>query len=210
VGIVADFHQASLHAAIKPMAIYPTNWGYSDLHIALKPETAGGDEWKAGLDGIGKAWKEVFPADDYEYHFFDESIAKMYDKEQKTSKLLTWATGLSILISCLGLLGLAMFTTSLRTKEIGIRKVLGATVSQIVTLLSTELVMLVLLSFVIVTPVAWWAMHKWVQNFADHTSISWWVFAVSGAGMLITAFLTLSLQTIRAAIANPVKSLRSE
>jgi ABC-type antimicrobial peptide transport system permease subunit len=134
----------------------------------------------------------------------------MYDKEQNTSKLLTWATGLSILISCLGLLGLAMFTTSLRTKEIGIRKVLGATVSQIVTLLSTELVMLVLLSFVIVTPVAWWAMNKWVQNFADHTSISWWVFAVSGAGMLITAFLTLSFQTIRAAIANPVKSLRSE
>ena len=210
VGIVADFHQASLHAAIKPMAIYPTNWGYSDLHIALKPETAGGDEWKAGLEGIGKAWKEVFPADDYEYHFFDQSIAKMYDKEQNTSKLLTWATGLSILISCLGLLGLAMFTTSLRTKEIGIRKVLGATVSQIVTLLSTELVMLVLLSFVIVTPVAWWAMNKWVQNFADHTSISWWVFAASGAGMLITAFLTLSFQTIRAAIANPVKSLRSE
>jgi putative ABC transport system permease protein len=126
------------------------------------------------------------------------------------NKLLTWATGLSILISCLGLLGLAMYTTNLRTKEIGVRKVLGATVTQIVTLLSRELVMLVLLAFLIVTPAAWWAMNKWMQNFADKTTISWWIFALSGVGMLLTAFFTLSFQTIKAAIANPVKSLRSE
>lgn len=103
-----------------------------------------------------------------------------------------------------------MFTTGARTKEIGVRKVLGATVSQIVTLLSTELVLLVLLAFVIVTPLAWYAMGKWIQNFADHTAISWWVFALSGGGMLLTALLTLSFQTIKAAVANPVKSLRSE
>ena len=210
VGIVADFNQASLHEPIKPMAIFPHNWGYGTLHIALKQQTAGGNDWKAAIAGIEKAWKEIYPDDNFEFHFFDESIAKMYTKEQHISQLLTWATGLSIFISCLGLLGLAMFTTNMRTKEIGVRKILGATVTQIVTLLSSELVLLVLLSFIIVTPVAWWAMNKWMQNFADHTPISWWVFALSGTGMLLTAFLTLSFQTVKAAIANPVKSLRSE
>ncbi|HTI61814.1 FtsX-like permease family protein [Mucilaginibacter sp.] len=210
VGIFADFHQASLHAPIKPMAIFPQNYNSDGLHIALKPETAGGNEWKAATSAMETQWKQLFPDDDFQYSFFDESIAKMYTKEQQISKLLTWAMGLSIFISCLGLLGLAMFTTGARTKEIGVRKVLGATVSQIVTLLSTELVLLVLLAFVIVTPLAWYAMGKWIQNFADHTAVSWWVFALSGGGMLLTALLTLSFQTIKAAVANPVKSLRSE
>ncbi|HEX3387360.1 MAG TPA: FtsX-like permease family protein, partial [Mucilaginibacter sp.] len=211
VGVVGDFHQASLHAPIKPMGIWPDDpkW-LSTIHIALKPQTANGNEWKTAIASIQKDWKELYPDNDFEYHFFDDSIAKMYEKEQHTSQLLTWATGLSIFISCLGLLGLAMFTTNLRTKEIGVRKVLGASVRQIVTLLSTELVILVLLAFVIVTPLAFWAMNKWMQNFADHTSLSWWVFVLSGAGMLLTALITLSSQTIRAAIANPVKSLRSE
>lgn len=211
VGVTGDFHQASLHQAIKPMAIWPEKPQWEGtVHIALKPETAGGDEWKTAIASMQKYWKELYPDYDFDYHFFDESIAKMYDKEQHTAKLLTWATGLSIFISCLGLLGLAMFTTGARTKEIGVRKVLGATVAQIVTLLSRELVVLVLLAFVIVTPLAFWAMSKWMQNFADHTSLSWWIFVVSGAGMLLTALLTLSFQTIKAAVANPVKSLRSE
>jgi len=210
VGVFGDFHQASLHTVIKPLAIFPQMYNMDGLHIALKPETAGGNEWKIATTAMEKAWKQLFPDDDFEYHFFDESIAKMYTKEQQVSKLLTWAMGLSIFISCLGLLGLAMFTTGARTKEIGVRKVLGATVTQIVTLLSRELVMLVLLAFVIVTPLAFWGMNKWMQNFADHTSLSWWVFVLSGAGMLLTALITLSSQTIRAAIANPVKSLRSE
>jgi putative ABC transport system permease protein len=211
VGVTGDFYQASLHAAIKPMAIWPQNPKWEGtVHLALYPQTAGGNEWQSTIASLGKSWKEIFPDDDFEYHFFDESIAKMYTKEQHISQLLTWATGLSILISCLGLLGLAMFTTNMRTKEIGVRKVLGATVRQIVTLLSTELVLLVIVAFVIVTPLAWLAMNKWMQNFADKTSISWWIFVLSGAGMLVTAFLTLSFQTIKAAIANPVKSLRSE
>ncbi|MBS1525089.1 MAG: ABC transporter permease [Bacteroidetes bacterium] len=210
VGVFGDFHQASLHAAIKPLAIFPQMYNYDGLHIALKPETAGGNEWKTATAAMEKEWKQLFPDDDFEYHFFDESIANMYTKEQQISKLLTWAMGLSIFISCLGLLGLAMFTTGARTKEIGVRKVLGATVTQIVALLSRELVLLVLLAFVIVTPVAVWAMNKWMQNFADHTSLSWWVFILSGAGMLLTALITLSSQTIKAATANPVKSLRSE
>jgi len=212
IGVVADFYERSLHAPIKPLAIIFHGNQYNDntFHIALKPQTAGGDEWKKATAGMEKTWKNLYPDNDFEYQFYDESIAKFYESEQHISKLLTWATGLSILISCLGLLGLAMYTTNLRTKEIGVRKVLGATVTQIVTLLSTELVILVLLAFLIVTPAAWWAMNWWMRDYADKTTISWWIFALSGIGMLLTAFFTLSFQTIKAAIANPVKSLRSE
>ncbi|MDR6943218.1 ABC transporter permease [Mucilaginibacter pocheonensis] len=212
IGVVADFHHASLHSPIKPLAILtssePNNNG--TFHIALNRETAGGNEWKKAIKGMEKAWKEIYPEDDFEYHFFDENIAKLYENEQHTSTLLTWATGLSVFISCLGLLGLAMYTTNLRTKEIGVRKVLGASVAQIVTLLSTELVLLTILAFVLVTPLAWYAMNKWMQSFADRTTISWWIFVLSGAGMLLAALCTLSFQTVKAAIANPVKSLRSE
>jgi putative ABC transport system permease protein len=212
IGVVADFYQKSLHAPIKPLAILipQSKFGSRAFHIALKSQTAGGNEWKKAISSMEKAWKEVYPEDDFEYHFFDADIAKFYDQEQHTSTLLTWATGLSIFISCLGLLGLAMYTTNQRTKEIGVRKVLGATVTQIVTLLSTELILLIVLAFVIVTPLAWLAMNKWMENFADRTTVSWWIFLLSGAGMLLAALITLSFQTVKAAVANPVKSLRSE
>jgi len=212
VGVVSDFHQRSLHEPIKPIAIYSGNnkWQKGTFHIALKPESPGGNEWKTTITAIGKTWKAVYPDDDFEYNFFDASIAKFYEEEKHTSTLLSWATGLSIFISCLGLLGLAIYTTNQRTKEIGVRKVLGATVSQIVTLLSTELVLLIVLAFAIVTPLAWYAMNKWMEGFADRTNISWWIFAASGAVMLIAAIITSSFQTVKAAIANPVKSLRTE
>jgi ABC-type antimicrobial peptide transport system permease subunit len=212
VGVVGDFSERSLQSTINPLAIL---WGKADyqtgtLHVALKPETPGGNEWKTAIASMGKAWKEAYPDDDFDYHFYDETIKQFYDSEQRTSTLLTWATGLSIFISCLGLLGLAIYTTNQRTKEIGVRKVLGASVAQIVRLLSIELVMLILLALVIVTPIAWWAMNKWLQSYADRTSINWWIFAASGAGMLLAAVFTSSFQTVKAAIANPVKSLRSE
>jgi len=211
VGVVADFHQGSLHTAIKPMAIYPDyKYSFRTIHIALKPETAVTDDWKKTLATIGTYWKETYPDDDYTPQFFDQDIAKFYTTEQHTATLLTWATGLSIFISCLGLLGLAIYTTNQRTKEIGVRKVLGASVTQIVTLLSTEMIYLIGLAFVIVTPIAWWGMNKWMQSFADRTTISWWIFALSGAGILLTAIFTSTFQTVKAAIANPVKSLRSE
>jgi ABC-type antimicrobial peptide transport system permease subunit len=212
VGVVADFYQASLHAPIKPLAIYnglrPFQKG--TFHIALKPQTANGREWKTALAALGQTWKELYPDDDFEYHFFDDNIAKFYENEQHTSTLLSCATGLCIFISCLGLLGLAIYTTNQRTKEIGVRKVLGASVTQIVTLLSTEMVWLILLAFAIVTPLGWLAMNQWMQSFADRTTISWWIFAASGAGMLLAAIFTSSFQIVKAAIANPVKSLRSE
>jgi ABC-type antimicrobial peptide transport system permease subunit len=183
---------------------------YGVIHIALKPETQGGGEWQKAIAGMTKAWKELYPNNDFEYHFFDESIAKFYEAEERTSTLLTWATGLSIFISCLGLLGLAIYTTSLRTKEIGVRKVLGASVTQIVGLLSRETILLIILAFVIVCPAAWWGVNKWMESYADKTSLSWWVFALAAGGMLLTALVTSGFQTIRAARANPVNSLRSE
>ncbi|HEY2727034.1 MAG TPA: FtsX-like permease family protein, partial [Parafilimonas sp.] len=129
---------------------------------------------------------------------------------QNISSLLQWATGLAVLISCLGLLGLVMFITTQRTKEIGVRKVLGASVSQLITLLSKDFVQLVLIAFVIAAPIAWIGMNKWLQSFAYRTAISWWIFGASGLLMIVVAFITLSFQTIKAAIANPVKSLRTE
>jgi predicted permease len=212
VGVVADFNQESIHAAIEPLAILTsTNFYFNGtFHISLKPQTANGDEWKKAIASMEKAWKQIYPDDDFEYQFFDESIARLYASEQNTVSLLNWATGLSILISCLGLLGLTIYTTTQRTKEIGVRKVLGATVTQIVVLLSTEMAWLIALAFVIVSPIAWWAMNKWMQNFADHTNTSWWIFALSGGGMLLTALFTSGFRTIKAALENPVKSLRSE
>jgi len=212
VGVTGDFYQQSLHDKIKPLAMiyHPSAFNNNIFHLALKPQTAGGDEWKTAIASVAKIWKEIYPDDDFDYQFYDESIAKYYESDEHTSRLLGWATGLAILISCLGLMGLVIYTANLRVKEIGIRKVLGASARQIVVLLSTELVMLVVIAFVIVTPLAWLAMHKWIQNFADRTPISWWIFALSGLGMLLAALFTLSFQTIKAAIANPVRSLRSE
>ena len=212
VGVVSDFYQESLHSGIAPLAILTSSDPYftGTFHIALKPQTTKGDEWKQAIAGIGKAWKEVYPDDSFDYRFFDESVARLYTTEEHTSTLLGWATGLSIIISCLGLMGLAIYTTHQRRKEIGVRKVLGASVVQVVTLLSSEMIWLILLAFVIVMPVAWWAMSAWMQSFADRTSISWWIFALSGAGMLATALFISGFQTVKAALANPVNSLRSE
>ncbi|MGF7072850.1 putative ABC transport system permease protein [Mucilaginibacter sp. 3215] len=213
IGVVADFNQRSLHSAIYPSIITsgsPIPRPMMTLHISLKPETAGGNEWKTAITNMGKAWKRAYPDDDFDCHFYDDTIARFYDEEQHTSILLNWATGVSILISCLGLLGLAVYTTNQRTKEIGIRKVFGASVAQIVILLSTELVSLILLAFIVVTPIAWYAVNKWMEGFADHVAISWWVFVISGAGMLLIGLFTLSFRTIRAGMVPPVKSLRNE
>jgi putative ABC transport system permease protein len=211
VGVMEDFHQASLHYAIKPLALTHSNDNpFKTFHIALQNTPAGRTSWKATIAATERAYKEVFPGEDFEYTFYDASIAKFYTAEQHMASLLRWATGLTIFISCLGLLGLVIFATSLRTKEIGVRKVLGASVTQIVSLLSKDFVKLVCIAFVIAVPIAWYGTHRWMENFAYRTTISWWVYALSGLIMLLVALLTLSLQTIRTALANPVDSLRSE
>jgi len=181
-----------------------------NFSIALQPQNEAGTAWKTTITKIEKAFKEVYPEDDFDYKFFDEDIAKYYIAEQNISSLLKWSTGLAIFISCLGLLGLVIYTTTQRTKEIGVRKVLGASVSQIVSLISKDFILLVLFAFVIAAPLAWIGMNKWLQNFAFRTEISWWIFLSGVAIMIVIALLTLGFQTIKAALANPVKSLRTE
>jgi len=210
VGVLADIHTKSLHSPIQPLVFSSEAKEHYTFHIALPPKGANTDNWKKTIAGIESAWKEIYPEEQFNYEFLDESIARFYKKEQDTASLLSWSTGLAIFISCLGLLGLVIYTTTQRTKEIGVRKVLGATVTQIVSLLSKDFLGLVFLAFVIASPLAWWAMNKWLQDFAYRTAFSWWIFAISGALMLIVALLTLSIQTIRSAVANPVKSLRTE
>ncbi len=208
VGVMQDFHEQSMHTQITSLVLGGNNG--STFHVRLKPGLPGADSWKKAISKIQKAYHQIYPDQDFEYRFIDDTIAGFYEAEQRTASLLSWATGLSMLISCLGLLGLVMYTISTRTKEIGIRKILGATVSNLISLLSKDFVQLVLIAFVIAAPLAWWASYKWLENFAYKTSVSWWVFVVSGSAMLFVALITLSIQTIKAAIANPVKSLRTE
>lgn len=210
VGVLADISTKSTHTAIQPLAFRSYALYHSYFHIALMPNGNNTDAWKSTIAGIEAAWKEVYPEEDFKYQFFDESIAKFYKKEQQTASLLNWCTGLAIFISCLGLLGLVIYTTTQRTKEIGVRKVLGASVPQIISLLSKDFIRLVIFAIIIATPIAWWAMNKWLEDFAYRTTISWWIFGLSGIAMIVIALLTLSIQTIRSAIANPVKSLRTE
>jgi len=204
-----DFHEQSLHGLIGPI-VFEYNKRADIFHILLKPENEEATIWPAAISKITKAYKSIYPDNDFTYSFFDDTIAKFYTSEQQTSGLLKWATGLAILISCLGLFGLVIYTTNVRTKEIGIRKIFGASVTNIVTILSKDFIRLVIIAFLIATPVAWWAANKWMENFAYRTSMSWWVFAISGALMILISLVTLSMQIIKAATANPVKSLRTE
>jgi ABC-type antimicrobial peptide transport system permease subunit len=210
VGVVADFHTKSTHEPIKPLAYSSAIENSYTLHIALKPRGEDAELWKRAISKVESSYKEVYPEADFEYAFFDESIAQFYKQEQNINRLLKWSAGLCIFISCLGLLGLVMHTTSLRIKEIGVRKVLGASAMQIVSMLSNDFMKLVLLAFVIAAPLAWWALHSWLGDFAYRTQLSWWIFVTAGAGMLVIALITLSIQTIRSAAANPVDALRSE
>jgi predicted permease len=210
VGVIRDFHEQSFHAEVGPLVFAGFNKRSYFIHVLLQPRNADGTAWKNTINKIQKAYNNIYPGEDFSYKFLDDTIAKFYQAEQKTSTLLTWATGLAILISCLGLLGLVIYTINTRTKEIGIRKILGASVTNILSILSTDFVKLVLIAFTIAAPVAWWASYKWLEDFAYRTAMSWWVFVLGGIFMLLVALITLSFQTIKAAIANPVKSLRSE
>ncbi|MEO5997466.1 MAG: FtsX-like permease family protein [Chitinophagaceae bacterium] len=144
------------------------------------------------------------------YSFLDDTIAHLYASEQSMSRLLMWATRLMIFISCLGLLGLVIYTTNRRTKEMGVRKILGASIANIVSILSKDYLLLLLTAFLTAAPIAGWSVHKWLENFVNRTSISWWIFALTVIMIMLFAIVTLSIQKIKAAVANPVKNLRTE
>jgi len=165
---------------------------------------------KEGLAYMDKVYRRFDKLNPVEYHFLDENFAKQYAAEEKQGQVAFIFTILAVVIACLGLFGLATFTAAQRTKEIGIRKVLGASVTGIVSLLSKDFMRLVIISFVIASPIAFWAMTKWLQDFAYRISISTWVFLLTGIVVVVIALLTVSFQAIKAATVNPVKSLRTE
>ncbi len=210
VGVMKDFHAHPLSMDIKPMVYSFAGKDCNKVIIALASRTGGGNGWKAAIAGMENAYKRIYPGEEFRYAFLDESVAGFYKSEENISDLLKWATGLTVLISCLGLLGLVIYTTNNRVKEISIRKVLGASAARIVAILSKDFIKLVAIAFVIAIPIAWWALHKWLDQFAYKTTMSWWTFALSGLGMIAASLVTLSVQTVRAARTNPVKSLKTE
>jgi ABC-type antimicrobial peptide transport system permease subunit len=162
------------------------------------------------MQSIQKIWQKTFPDYVYEYKFLDDKIASFYKQESQLSQLYKIFAAIAIFLSCLGLYGLASFMAVQRIKEVGIRKVLGATAGNIVYLFSKEFIILISIAFLIATPLAWYFMNKWLQDYAYRINISWWLFAAGGLAAIIIALVTISFQAIKAAIANPVKSLRTE
>ncbi len=213
VGVMEDFNQRSLRSGIMPMALKGDDnrdfyAQFNTIHFSLLSEAS--TNLSVVIAKIEEAWRAIYPEDDFEVQFMDDTIKQFYEQERKTSVLLAWATGLAIVISCLGLLGLVIHTTERRTKEIGIRKILGASLAQLNLLLCKEFLILVAIAFAIATPIAWWGTSNWLQDFAYKTDISWWIFLLSGVAMLLIAMVIISIRTVAAANRNPVKSLRTE
>lgn len=205
IGVIKDFHQKSLHYAMEPVILMP--FSGSNHPISVKLSTR---DLALTIGAIKSKYSSFFPGNLFDYFFIDKQFNTLYKSDQLFGEVFALFAGFAIFIACLGLLGLALFTTAQRTKEIGVRKVLGASVTNIVFLLSKDFVRLIIVSFLIASPVAWYVMHNWLQGFAYRIPISWWIFP--GAGMLafLIALGTVSFQTMRAAAAKPVKSLRSE
>ena len=204
LGVVQDFHFRSLHERIAPLVMVLAN---SPGTLIVKTKST---DRANLLTTMQQRWQALLPGTPFVYSFLDERYQQTYVAERRTGLILGLFAGLTILVACLGLFGLATFTAQQRTKEIGVRKVLGASVGSIVVLLSKDFLKLVLIAIVIASPLAWWAMNRWLQDFAYRVDISWWVFALAGTLAVGIALLTVSFQSIKAALMNPVKSLRSE
>jgi putative ABC transport system permease protein len=200
-----DFHFKSLQNEIKPLSMRIEPNGCSLISVKVAP-----DNLPTTISAIENKWNTLIPARPFSYFFLDEHFDEQYRSEQRFGKLFLNFSILAIIISCLGLLGLASYSTMQRTREIGIRKVLGATVSSIVNLLSKDFLKLVIIAIIIASPIAYFAMHKWLQDFAYRIPISWWIFVVAAVAAALIAVLTVSFQAIKAAVSNPVISLRSE
>lgn len=219
IGVVEDFHFETLHTTIKPavMAIRPDSFfrRSSDVSYNFPPQPRISVRFRGGnlqdhIASLKAAWKSVASDQDFEYSFLDDSLNAAYQQEQRLSKIVNYASLLSILIACMGLFGLATLVVVRRTKEIDIRKVLGADVSGIVALLSKDFILLVIVASLIAFPIAWWALQKWLENFAYRINIPWLAFLGAALLALIVALLTVSIQAVKAALTNPVKSLRTE
>lgn len=206
VGVVADFHQKSLKSGIEPVLLLPNLLGrYSQFSVKVDPQ-----HLPETIEAIQKAYASYFPGNVFDYYFLDEKFNRQYSNDYLFGKVFSLFAALAILIACLGLSGLSLLTSTQRTREIGIRKVLGASATSIVLLLSKDFIKLVLLAIIIASPVAWYMMHLWLQDFVYRIDISWWIFASAGLLSLVIALLVIGFHTARSAIANPTKSLRAE
>lgn len=205
IGVVKDFNFESLHKNVGPLCLRLN--GNAGGLVSFKVDAGSVANVVSAAE---KRWKSLAPSMPFSYRFLDASFNQMYDAEQRVGKIALIFSALAIAIACLGLFGLAAFIAEQRSKEVGVRKVLGASVSGIVRLLSKDFVKLVIIAFVIAVPLGWYFMHKWLQGFAYRISIEWWVFAVAGLLALLIALITVSAQAVKAALANPVKSLRTE
>jgi len=203
VGVVKDFNYRSLHQQVEPLTLMVDP--YSSRYFTMKIKT---DHINKTIEDLEKTWGEIAPNRPFIYSFLDDSFNHQYEADFRFQRLFTAFSGLALFIACLGLLGLATYTAQQRTKEIGVRKVLGATTFNIVHLLSLDFMKLVILAIIIATPVAWFAMDKWLANFAYHINIQWWMFTIAGLSALSIAMLTVGWQAIKTAGANPVNSLR--
>ena len=206
IGIVKDFHFNSLHDPIQPL-ILRMREDESSGNALVRIEPARTQQALRGLDALSKQINAKFP---FTYQFLDEAYSSLYTSEQMINRLSGYFAFIAIFICCLGLLGLVMFTAEQRIKEIGIRKVLGASIASVFALLSKDFLLLVFIAFVIASPVAWWAAHNWLTGFAYRIDITWWMFLLAGSIAMVIALVTISVQALRAAMANPVKSLRTE
>jgi len=205
IGVIKDFHQKSLHFPIEPMLLLPTASTYAPISVKVNPKNI-----NETISAIKSKYDAFFPGNMFEYFFMDERFNQQYKNDQLFGKIFGIFSAFAIFVACLGLLGLSLFATVQRTKEIGVRKVLGASVTSIVLLLSKDFIRLVIIAFLIASPIAWYIMHEWLQDFAYRININGWVFLLAGSLSVIIALATISFQAIRAAFANPVKSLRTE
>jgi putative ABC transport system permease protein len=208
VGVAKDFHYQSLHQKIEPLVFVNAERFRGAMGTTGVRITA--DNFKSAVASIEKTWKSFVPDHAFHYNFLDKTLADQYKAEQTTQRIFTIFSVLAIFIACIGLLGLAAYATQLRMREMSIRKVLGASVGNIVGMLSKDFLKLIIISAVVAFPLAWWGMHKWLENFAYRTNISWWVFLLAGFIAAMIALITISFQAIKAALANPVNTLRSE
>jgi putative ABC transport system permease protein len=204
--VVKNFHFKGLHSDIESYGfLLSTEPSYTYLVAHANVSNI-----KSTLNSMAATWTQLNPNEPFEYSFLDQDFEKNYIAEERLAAIIRYFTIIAIFISCLGLFGLTTFTVEQRTKEIGIRKVLGANVSGLVALLSKDFLKLVGIAVLIASPIAWYAMDKWLQNFAFRTDITWIVFAVSTLFVMVIAFATISFQAIKAALTNPVKNLRTE
>jgi putative ABC transport system permease protein len=219
IGVVKDFHYQSLHTKIQPLAmvIRPDSFFRRienvNFSAPMQPRISvllNKGDLASNISSLKAAWHKIAPDQEFEYRFLDETIESQYRQEQRTVAIVKIASALSIFIACMGLFGLATLTVVRRTREIGIRKVLGASVSGIVGLLSKEFLILVVIAAFISFPLAWWLTNNWLQDFAYRIPIAWWIFPLAGIIAMLIALCTVGIQAIKAALTNPVKSLRTE